>query len=123
MILFSYASRDILFNLNENLKNTARSRRTLVQSSLLDSTRLGPTLWLCQSFTNLWKLFPKVPSGTGNFPKASESSSRQSEPSLGFLCDSQIVIAVLYKYEALPLQKSSSLLPLILSQSETKSKT
>src|SRR6202167_4997372 len=59
---------------------------------------------LCRSFSNLWKLFPKVPLGTRNFPKASESSLRWSEPSLGFLCDPQIVIAVLYKYEALPLQ-------------------
>ena len=82
----------------------AFSRVLGTSSSLLDSTRLGPTLWLCRSFSNLRKLFPKVPSGTGNFPKASESSSRRSKPSLGFLCDPQIVIAVLYKYEALPLQ-------------------
>ena len=80
-------------------------------SSLLDSTLLGPTLWLYRSFSNLWKLFPKVPLGTGNFPKASKSSSRRSEPSLSFLCDPQIVITVLYRYEALPLQ-ISSLLPL-----------
>src|SRR6202167_662964 len=82
----------------------AFSRVLGMSSSLLDSTGLGPTLWLCRSFINLRKLFPKVPSGTGNFPKASESSLRRSEPSLGFLCDPRIVIAVLYKYEALPLQ-------------------
>ena len=82
----------------------AFSRVLGTSSSLLDSTLLGLTLWLCRSFSNLRKLFPKVPSGTGNFLKASESSSRQSEPSLSFLCDSRIVIAVLYKYEASPLQ-------------------
>src|SRR6202167_2159161 len=82
----------------------AFSRVLGTSSSLLDSTLLGLTLWLCRSFSNLQKLFPKVPSGTGNFPKASESSSRRSEPSLGFLYDPRIVIAVLYKYEALPLQ-------------------
>src|ERR1700683_5156113 len=99
------------------------SRVLGTSSSLLDSTRLGPTLWLCRSLSNLWKLFPKVPSGTGNFPKASESSSRRSEPSLGFLCDHQIVITVLYKYEASPLQHIITFYILKLSRSEIRPKT
>src|ERR1700729_2941645 len=99
------------------------SRVLRTSSSLLDSTRLGPTLWLYQSFSNLCELFPKVPSGTGDFPKTSESSSRRSEPSLSFLCDSQIVIAVLYKYEALPLQNIIAFYLFKLSQSEIRPKT
>jgi len=49
-------------------KSEHSSRVLRTSSSLLNFTRLGPTLWLRQSFSNLRKSFPKVPSGTGNFP-------------------------------------------------------
>src|ERR1700683_1901661 len=75
--------------------------RVQVSLTLLDSDRLCGFAEALVVFVNPSQRFLWV---LGVSPKASESSSKWSESSLGFLCDPQIVITVLYKYEALPLQ-------------------
>ena len=78
-----------------------------VQASL---AQVGLTLWACRSFDSFWETFPEVPLGTGNFPEVvgvilEEGPVFYQFPlqSLGFLCDPQISVPSLYKYEALPL--------------------
>src|ERR1700683_4000889 len=75
--------------------------RVQVSLTLLNSDQLRGFAEASVAFVDPSQRFLWV---LGVSPKASESSSKQSESSLGFPCDPQIVITVLYKYEALPLQ-------------------
>ena len=95
------------------LKSSESSSKTTKHSlSFLEQVQVSSTWlnldWLCGfdkaslTFRNPSQRFLEVP---GISPKTSESSSRRPENSLSFLCDFWILTAVLYKYEALPLQK------------------
>src|ERR1700728_2037366 len=74
----------------------------------LDSDRLCRLAEASVTFRNpSWRFLQVL----GVSPELSKSSLKESEHSLGFLCNPEIHLFVLYKYEALPLQ-INHLLPL-----------
>ena len=78
-----------------------QNQNTMFKPPQLKSDRL---FRLAEALTTFGKPFQKFLWALEISPRSVELFLRKPECSLGFLCDSQILIAVLYKYKALPLQ-------------------